>query len=179
VGLKIMSAFNFACPNCGHNIPADTTQVGTHLNCPSCNTPLTVPNLAPPQSPPPPVSGSYVAGSQSTPPPRSSTSSPPAVEKTSGLAIASLVCSLSTFVICIGWIPGIICGHMAKAELRRNPNLKGSGMATAGLVIGYILMVINILGLICWILFFAVAFKKGLDQRPPPSGSTVQLKLAK
>jgi Domain of unknown function (DUF4190) len=98
-------------------------------------------------------------------------------QKTSGLAIASLVCSLSSLVICIGWIPGIICGHLAKSELRRNPNLKGSGMATAGLVIGYILMVVNVLGLICWILFFAAAFKKGLEQGPPPSGNTVQLKL--
>ena len=39
--------------------------------------------------------------------------------KTSGLAIASLVSSLSSLVTCVGWLPGIICGHLAKARIRR------------------------------------------------------------
>ena len=61
--------------------------------------------------------------------------------KTSGLAIASLVCSL-TFLP--GFIPGIICGHFARRNFRRDPSLKGGGMATAGLIIGYLTLAFGI-----------------------------------
>lgn len=60
--------------------------------------------------------------------------------ETSGLAIAALILSILSFVGLgpLGSIPGIICGHMAKAEIRRNPNVGGDGLATAGLIIGYL-----------------------------------------
>ena len=47
----------------------------------------------------------------------------------SGLAIASLICSV--FVI-PGFIPAIICGHMAKARMRKDIFLEGEKMANAG-----------------------------------------------
>jgi hypothetical protein len=59
------------------------------------------------------------------------------------LAMASLFCSVFAFVGCI---PAIILGHKAKAKFRQNPLYNGEGMATAGLVIGYLflgLMVIS------------------------------------
>jgi hypothetical protein len=37
----------------------------------------------------------------------------------------------------VGFIPGIICGYLAKARMRRDPSLKGRGLATAGLAVGY------------------------------------------
>jgi hypothetical protein len=52
------------------------------------------------------------------------------------MAIASLVCSLVWFVW-IGSVLGVIFGHVALAETRRDPHVSGRGLAIAGLVIGY------------------------------------------
>jgi hypothetical protein len=57
----------------------------------------------------------------------------------SNLAIASLVLSCaSIFLGPLGCLPGIVCGHMAQRAIRRNPELTGMGIATAGLVVGYV-----------------------------------------
>lgn len=63
----------------------------------------------------------------------------PSPPRTEGFAIASLVASLLGFVGGgpLGWIPGIICGHIARSRIKRDPSLGGRGMATAGLIIGY------------------------------------------
>ena len=52
----------------------------------------------------------------------------------SALAAASLICSV---FVPLGSIPGIICGHLAKARMRRNIFLEGGKMASAGLLISY------------------------------------------
>ena len=52
----------------------------------------------------------------------------------SALAVASLICSV---LVPLGAVPGIVCGHMAKARMRRNVFLVGEKMANAGLLIGY------------------------------------------
>jgi hypothetical protein len=64
---------------------------------------------------------------------------PHAGPQNSGLAITSLVLG------CIGWLfplvlgpAGVITGHLARGEIKRNPALKGGGMALAGLILGYI-----------------------------------------
>ncbi|MCK4998715.1 MAG: DUF4190 domain-containing protein [Anaerohalosphaera sp.] len=58
--------------------------------------------------------------------------------KFSDLAVASFVLSLMTFILGpFAGIPAIICGHIARRKTRKNPNLKGSGLAMAGLIIGY------------------------------------------
>jgi hypothetical protein len=57
---------------------------------------------------------------------------------TSRLAIASLVLSLSALLLGpLGFIPGIICGHLALSSIKADPALKGRGMALAGLIVGY------------------------------------------
>jgi CRISPR/Cas system-associated exonuclease Cas4 (RecB family) len=61
--------------------------------------------------------------------------------RTSGLAIASLACSLLGPVCCI---PAIICGHLALRRMGREPALRGYGLAIAGLIIGYIILGISI-----------------------------------
>jgi len=74
------------------------------------------------------------------PPPTAPTPQP---TKTSGLAIASLICSLGNFLIIpFGFIPGIICGHLAMKQLAREPGLKGRGLAQAGLILGYLGLVL-------------------------------------
>lgn len=59
-------------------------------------------------------------------------------EKTSRMAIASLVCSL---VFCLG-IPSILAvifGHLSLSEIKKSAGrLGGKGIATAGLVLGYV-----------------------------------------
>ena len=70
--------------------------------------------------------------------------SPPAgaVPSTSGLAVASLILSICAVAMCLGpvtGIPGIICGHMALARIRDSGGMvTGRGMALAGLVLGYL-----------------------------------------
>jgi hypothetical protein len=57
-------------------------------------------------------------------------------QHTSGLAIASLVCSIVCFPVNIA---GIICGHLALSEIKKSAGrIGGRGLAIAGLVIGYI-----------------------------------------
>lgn len=128
-----MSEFTFTCPICGQNVLCHTALAGTRLNCPHCKNSIGVPvsfaetDEVPPETDIPPVSPE--------------TATP--VQKTSGMAIASLVCSLASFVLCVGWLPGIICGHIANSRIRRDPSLKGSGIAKAGLVIGYLFLILE------------------------------------
>ncbi len=60
---------------------------------------------------------------------------------TSGLAIASLVCGIVGLVTCmlIPGIPAVICGHLAMNQIANSPTpMVGRGMALAGLVCGYL-----------------------------------------
>jgi hypothetical protein len=82
---------------------------------------------------------------------------------TSGLAIASLVLGLVSFVVgtwILTAIPGVICGHKARRQIRESPfPMEGAGMATAGLVMGYIvigLTLLVILGILAVFLFVGV-----------------------
>ncbi len=69
------------------------------------------------------------------PPPAPNQYPPPA--RTNGFAIASLVCSLATFVFCgIGTVLGIVFGHVARHQIKRTGE-GGGGLALAGLIIGY------------------------------------------
>ena len=48
---------------------------------------------------------------------------PPVVphHRTNGMAIASLCCSLGSFVAAMTWILGIIFGHVASSQIERDP----------------------------------------------------------
>jgi hypothetical protein len=61
----------------------------------------------------------------------------PPAPPTNGLAIAALVCGVGGFVIGLSFIPAIICGHLARAQIRRTGE-RGGGMALAGLILGYV-----------------------------------------
>jgi Domain of unknown function (DUF4190)/GYF domain 2 len=60
--------------------------------------------------------------------------------KTEPLAIWSFVLSVLSLVCCgfILGIPGVICGHLALSKIQKEPQLQGKGLATAGLIIGYV-----------------------------------------
>src|SRR5262249_24892497 len=60
---------------------------------------------------------------------------------TNSLARASLVLGVAEFfTMGLTAIPAIICGHMAKREMRQTGQL-GDGLATSGLVLGYMAVI--------------------------------------
>jgi hypothetical protein len=71
---------------------------------------------------------------------------------TNVLAVISFVLSLlgvlATFLIpLLPQIAGIICGHIARSQIRRSEGSQvGSGMALAGLIIGYLSIVFSLIG---------------------------------
>jgi hypothetical protein len=68
-------------------------------------------------------------------------------QPTSSLAIASLICALLGLICSIFTaIPAIILGHLALVEIKRIPATPGKGLALAGLIIGYILTGLFVLG---------------------------------
>ena len=67
--------------------------------------------------------------------------------KSSGLAISSLICGIISCLGCLllAGIPAIICGHMAKSRIKQSEGtISGNGMATAGLVLGYLSLVLTL-----------------------------------
>ena len=84
---------------------------------------------------------------------------------TSSLAVVSLVFGILAWLVLpfIGALVAIICGHLARGEIRRAPvdhRIEGDGMAVAGLVLGYIQLALFVLGmfLLIAVLFFGFAF---------------------
>ena len=75
----------------------------------------------------------------------------------SSLAVISLIAGILgwTLLPFLGSVAAIITGHMARAEIRRDPErLLGDGMAVAGLVLGWASVVLWLVGILVFILFF-------------------------
>src|SRR6476660_1832901 len=75
---------------------------------------------------------------------------PQTVLRTPAVAIWSLILAVLSFTC--GWlftaIPAVICGHIARAKIRKSGGaLGGRGIATTGLVLGYIALVLGIMGI--------------------------------
>ncbi|KAF1702245.1 DUF4190 domain-containing protein [Pseudoxanthomonas suwonensis] len=76
--------------------------------------------------------------------------------KTSPLAITSLVTGLLgwTLMPVLGSLVAIVTGHMARAEIRRSAGaLDGDGLATVGLVLGWLPLMLGMLGLVAVFMF--------------------------
>ena len=79
------------------------------------------------------------------------------VRQTSVLAVVSLVFGILgwTLLPFLGGIVAVICGHLARGEIRRTPDqLEGDGMAVAGLVLGYLSIAMAVLVVFAIFLFF-------------------------
>jgi hypothetical protein len=62
----------------------------------------------------------------------------PVPQKTNGLAIAALICGICGFLLFLPAILGIIFGFIARSQIRKsNGQQKGSGMALAGIIVGF------------------------------------------
>ena len=84
------------------------------------------------------------------------------VVRTEPLAIWSFVLSLLGLLCCgfVLGVPGVICGHLALSKLQKDRQLQGKGLATAGLIIGYV-------AIACWIIYlalFGTGFLHGLTE---------------
>ena len=79
---------------------------------------------------------------------------PPMVAaRTNGMAIAALACGIGGIMVFPASIAAVVLGHIARREIGRTGQA-GAGMATAGLMLGYIAMVLWILVIVAFI--FAV-----------------------
>ena len=83
-----------------------------------------------------------------------------AIRPTSTTAIVSLVSGLLGWTVLpfIGSIVAIVTGHMARAEIRRDPQkLQGDGLAVAGLILGYAGVVIGLMVVLALLLLGGLA----------------------
>jgi hypothetical protein len=113
------------CKHCGSGV--EINLAGQEVTCPGCGKSFLVP-AAPGQLPAPATT----------------------TKSTSALAVVSMALSLGTLLGLgpLGCISGIVCGHIAQAELRRNPFMEGEGFANAGLAIGYAFLALALLALL-------------------------------
>jgi hypothetical protein len=112
-----------------------------------------VPNVPPaPPAQPAPSYGtsapSYDAGSPAY-------AAAPNGQKTNVLAIVSLVSSFFISIV------GIITGHIALSQIKKTGE-QGRGLAIAGLIIGYIGLVVGIILAIFWFAVIGAAINEGV-----------------
>lgn len=95
-----------------------------------------------PQDPFGPPGDQYGQGSQGDQPPygqpQGGWGAPPAKQGTNGMAIASLVTAFLCSPV------GIVLGLVAKNQIKQTGQ-SGSGLATAGIVLGVVFIVLNVL----------------------------------
>lgn len=185
-----MSDIKFSCPACGQHLAGDAGYAGTQIRCPGCQESFMVPAA--------PASLSAAVGTSSGRLPLHGTAGgraglPAALPaarrpvggptRTSKLALASLICSIgSFFIIPLGFIPGIICGHMAKKRIAHDPTLAGRGLAKAGLIVGYVALGIQgliVLAVLGFALFLGVRVAQQVSVPPgqtPPMGRVQRLR---
>jgi len=72
---------------------------------------------------------------------------PPPGPRTEGFAIASLACGIGAFffIPIVGSILAIVFGSVARRHIAEDPNLQGADMARAGIIIGWIGVVVAVL----------------------------------
>jgi len=93
--------------------------------------------------------------------PASPSGPPIAPPRTSGLAISSLV----TGILGLGIVP-VVLGHIALSQIKKAAGaIEGRGLAIAGLILGYLqIVVLAILFVISFLFVGARAWKKGSDR---------------
>ena len=80
---------------------------------------------------------------------------PPVHRTTSAMAVVSLVFGVTAWCMLpvIGAIVAVVCGHVARSEIRRSPGqLEGDSLAVVGLVLGYVQLAFGLI-----LMLFAIA----------------------
>ena len=81
-------------------------------------------------------------------------------QRTSGAAIASLVLGIVgvTVVPLIPSVLAVVFGSRARDEIRADPAVSGEGLATAGIILGWIGVALSVVGLLFFVIGLAVFF---------------------
>lgn len=91
---------------------------------------------------------------------------PPATQKTSGLAITSLVLGIISLCCPVFLLPlaAVICGHIARGQIKKSQGaVGGGGVAMAGLILGYLSIALSIVATITWLKVGSSLVNIGLD----------------
>lgn len=85
--------------------------------------------------------------------------------RTNSLAVVSLIFGILAYVFLpgLGALIAVVCGHAARAEIRRAPpgSVEGDGMALAGLILGWIQIALVVIAIGLFLLFLAGAIAFG------------------
>ncbi len=95
--------------------------------------------------------------------------------RTNGLAVASLACGIGQiFFWFLAAIPAVVLGHIARRQIRQTGE-DGAGLALAGLILGWIGIILTVLFVVGVVALVAVASTHGASvthvqapQAPPP-----------
>jgi hypothetical protein len=113
-------------------LPAGASEWKAAVDVPELASLFAAPSLPLPGTSSPPPGGGYPQGTRQ------------------GLAITSFVLGLVSLV-CFGFlsgIPAVICGHVARGKAKREPAIfGGAGFALAGLIMGYVGILVTLLAL--------------------------------
>jgi hypothetical protein len=144
------------CPNCGARVTASPSAGTPTVGLPPA---YGVPDMPAPPSDnaPAPIAPQWVAPGAS---PYGSASPP-----NSTAALVSLIFGILSWVMLpvVGPIVAVVAGHMARREIQAsNGQVGGGGMATAGLILGYLQIALGLLA-ICAIV--AIGFLTLLGSR--------------
>jgi Domain of unknown function (DUF4190) len=137
-----MNDFKFNCPACGQKILGDTTYVGRQIICPTCRKGITIPRPD-------------AAPAASSAAPQSAASTIPLPVLRESMPKPARLCPLAPAALIGVLVPlvGIVCGHLALSRIHKDTSLKGTGMATIGLVLSYFALA----GCVVWYLVRHVA----------------------
>ncbi|MFD4992160.1 DUF4190 domain-containing protein [Cellulosimicrobium cellulans] len=123
---------------------------------PPAGDPAGAPYAAQPQYPAAPYPGQQYPGQQY---PAGAYGAPPYYPKNS-LAIWSLVLGIAAFVLSCGFvtgIPAVIVGNAAKRAVAEG-QADNDGMATAGIILGWVAIGLSVVGVLVALLFFPAFF---------------------
>jgi hypothetical protein len=106
--------------------------------------------------------------SPAPPPPLPVPTAPPgttalSTRPTNSLAIVSLVAGIACWVVApfVGGVVAVVTGHMARSQIRRTGEA-GDSMALAGLILGYVHLVVVVLAVAVVILLVIGLFATGV-----------------
>jgi Domain of unknown function (DUF4190)/Domain of unknown function (DUF1707) len=95
----------------------------------------------------------------------------PSTGTTNGMAVAALVCGIVQFCgfWLVGTIPAIILGHLARRQIRQTGE-QGAGLATAGIILGWVGVGLSILFVILFIALAVTVSHNPAVINPPQPG---------
>jgi hypothetical protein len=119
------------CSNCGRALSPQASI------CPQCGTPT----------------AGATAQAQATP-----AVAAPAGGQLEGFAVASLLCGLGAFFIIpvVGSILAIVFGHIGTARVLADPTFRGKELARAGIIIGWVGIVLAVIAALLIIFFLFI-----------------------